>query len=345
MSKQDDLKNTDQTPPAAKMLQMLNGLLVTQLIYVAAKLGLADLLEHGPKSSDELASSVNAHPRSLYRLLRALASLGVFAETQDGRFELTSLAVLLQDGVPGSLRAYAVMRGEPWYWQAFGELLHSVRTGEIAFHHSHGMGHFEYFKQNDEAAALFNEAMTNLTKPHTTAIVTAYDFSSLATIVDVGGGQGSLLTAILRAYPQTHGILFDRPAVIKDARRSVKMKGLMNNCEFISGDFFKAVPSGGDAYILKSVIHDWDDNDATVILKNCRSVMANKAKLLLIEREVLPGNEPSPGKLVDITMLAISGGLERTVAEYESLLNESGFKLTRVVPTRSKMIVIEARPI
>lgn len=336
MSEQDNPKH------AAQMLQMLNGLLITQLIYVAATLGIADLLKDGPKSSDELARLVEAHPRALYRVLRALASIGIFAENEKGRFELTPLAALLQEGVPGSLRSYAMMRGETWYWQPFGELLHSVKTGQTAFAHVHGMGHFDYFDQNAEAAVLFNEAMTNLTKPHTAAVVAAYDFSAITRIVDVGGGRGALLATILKVYPHTRGALFDLPAVIEDARDSSEMEDLADRCDFISGDFFGSVPGGADAYILKSVIHDWDDDRAVAILRNCRNAMTSEAKLLLVEREVASGNEPSPAKLVDITMLTIAGGLERTAVEYEALLNEAGLELTKIIPTPHKMIIIEA---
>jgi hypothetical protein len=278
-------------------------------------------------------------------VLRALASQGIFAEIEHGRFELTPLAIPLQTGVPGSMRAWAILTGEEWHWKPWGEILYCVRTGKPAFDHVFNMGTFEYFARNPEAGAVFNEAMTNLLAARLDPVVSAYDFSGMAKIVDVGGGQGSLLTSILKAHPQMRGVLFDLPDVIEDARSLVDEEGISGRCELVSGDFFQSVPVGGEAYILKHIIHDWDNDDAIAILKNCRRAMASSSRLLIVESVIPPGDDPHQGKLGDILMMVVEGGLERTAAEFSQLFNASGFKLTRVISTDSPLSVVEGTPV
>jgi len=346
MASEDRAQGALQPPPAAGLSQLLRGSLVTQLIFVAATLGVADLLRGGPKSSHELAEALAVDPEALYRVLRALASIGIFAETDPHCFALTPLAQPLQTDAPGSLRASAMLYGEPWWWQACGDLLHSVRTGRPAFDHVHGESLFAYLRHAADAAALFNDHQSNMTRQDAAAVVNAYGFRECARVVDVGGGHGALTAAILKACSWTTAILFDQPAVIEGAKQRLCAEGLTDRCDCVAGDFFESVPVGGDAYVLKDIVHDWDDNRATAILRKCRRAMASEssAKLLVVEKVIPPGNTPFAGKLTDITMLLVAGGRERTANEYETLLNEAGFALTRIVPTSSPASVIEAIP-
>lgn len=330
--------------PSAELLRLTAAAWVSQAIGVAAKLGLADLTKDGPKRIDELARDTATHPPSLHRLLRALAGVGIFVENEHGEFGLTPLAAGLRSDVPGSVRAICAMRAEPWFWGAWGELFHSVRTGETGFDHFHGAGIFAFLEQNPAALALFGRAMGSLSGTETAAVLAAYDFSQAGTIVDVGGGQGALLAAILKAHSAARGILFDRPATVARARDMLEAAGVGDRCEVIGGSFFDTVPEGGDLYVLKSVIHDWDDDQAVAILQNCCRAMGADAKLLLIERVIPPGNAPSFGKWMDLNMLVVAGGRERTEAEYRSLYARAGFELTRIVPTAAEVSLIEGAP-
>jgi len=334
--------------PAAALSQLLRGSLVTQLIHVAATLGVADVLRDGPKSCHELAAALRVDSEALYRVLRALASLGIFEETDPRRFALTAMAEPLRSDVPGSLRGSAMLYGERWWWQACGELLHSVRTGQPAFDHVHGRALFAYLNDAVEAAATFNDHQTSMTQRDAAAVVSAYDFREYARVVDVGGGHGALTAAILRACPSTTAVLFDQPAVIEGAKQRLRAEGVTDRCTCIAGDFFEFVPEGGDAYVLKDIVHDWDDDRAMAILRNCRRVMAHArtdtTRVLVIQKVIPPGNAPFPGKLTDITMLLVAGGRERTAKEYDALLTGAGLALTRIVPTSSPASVIEAVP-
>jgi len=336
------------TSPAAGLSQLLRGSLVTQLIHVAATLGVADSLSDGPKSSHELAASLRVDPEALHRVLRALASLGIFEETDRGRFALTAMAQPLRSDVPGSLRGSAMLYGERWWWQACGELLHSVRTGQPAFDHVHGKALFAYLDDAADAAATFNDHQTSMTQQDAAAVVSAYDFRDCAKVVDVGGGHGALTAAILQACPWTSAVLFDQPAVIEGAQHRLRAEGIADRCTYIAGDFFVSLPEGGDAYVLKDIVHDWDDDRAIAILRNCRRAIAHTpvvtARVLLVEKVIPPGNAPFPGKLTDITMLLVTGGRERTEKEYEALLTGAGLDLTRIVATSSPASVIEAVP-
>jgi len=326
--------------PADALRQMIGGCLVSQLVYVVAKIGVADRLAAGPRTASELAAETDVHPQGLYRVLRALASLGVFIEDSEGRFALTEMAEPLRTDVRDSLHAFALLWGEV-LWPSCGALLHSVRTGQPAFEHLHGMGVFEYLHQHPQSAEIFDQAMTNLTRRLAPAVVAAYDFGSLSTLVDVGGGQGILLAAALRAHPGLRGILYDRPEVLASARRTLAGEGVLERCELVRGDFFTSVPEGGDAYLLKDVLHDWDDARAVTILGNCARAMTPNARLLVVERSLPEQNVPAPAKLVDITMLAVTGGRERTESEYADLFGRAGLRLTRALSTASEMQLFE----
>lgn len=329
-------------PAAATMLNLIVGCWVSQSISVAAKLGIADLLEDGPRSPADLAQATQTHPRALYRLLRALASLGIFAENDSGRFELTPLADCLRARAANSLRDYAIFLGEDCHWRSWGNLLHSVRTGGCAFEHVFGMQIFDHFARHPEAAQAFDAAMTSRGNLEDRAVAAAYDFSS-GTIVDVAGGRGSLIATILRQNPRARGILFDLPHVVERAAPLIREAGVADRCQLLSGDFFDRVPAGGDIYLMKKIIHDWDDERAGAILANCRAAMAGDGRLLLLEEVILPGNAPAFGKLIDLSMLVQTpGGQERTEAEYRTLLAAAGLELTRVAATQCSLRVIEA---
>ena len=339
MSAQDQLKDMHETPPPVALYLMATGYYVSQAIYVAAKLGIADALKNGPKTCDELAQISGTHAPSLYRLLRVLASVGVFAELEHDRFGLTPIGACLRSGEPDSLRAMVLMFAGERLQRAWGGLLHSVRTGETAFDHVFGAGLFPYLAQNPEAAVVFDEAMASLTMQLSAAVAAAYDFSQFGTLVDVGGGHGALITAILRASPTLRGMLFDLPHVAEDAKKRLEAAGLTGRCTVVEGDFFASVPSGGDAYTLSRVIHDWDDARSVAILKNCHRAMGEQGKLLLVEL-VLPArvDQSAASQIVvefDLTMLVDTGGRERTEAEFRALFEATGFRLTRIVLTQS----------
>jgi hypothetical protein len=335
----------DSTPSRqAEMLRLISGYWISQSIHVAAVLGVADYLENGPKTSAELAAATGAHAHSLYRLLRALASVGVFAEDGHDRWRLTPLAECLLSDRPGSQRSLAIMNGEEHY-RTWGDLLYSVRTGKPAFDHVFGKPVFDYIAGNPRSAAIFDEAMTGVHGAETAAMIEAFDFGRFRTIVDVGGGNGSVLTAILQQHPAVRGVLYDRPHVIDRARPRLDAAGVSDRCQTTGGDFFASVPPGGDAYLMRHIIHDWDDEKCQRILGNCCKVMTPPARLLLIETVIPPGNEPCFAKFLDLTMLAIPGGQERTEEEYRTLLGTAGFRLENIVSTTAGVSVIEGTPV
>ncbi len=328
-------------PPSVAMLQMISGFWISRALYIVAKLGLADHLRDKHKTADELAAATGTHAPSLYRVLRALSSVGVFVEDDKRGFALTPLSETLRTDVPGSLRAFTTVELGEEHYPAWGELLHSVKTGEIAFDHAFGMPVWKFFEQNPENAKTFNDAMTGLTLAVNDAVLSSYDFSSISKIIDVGGGHGSLIASILKANPQMKGVLFDAPSVAEGAQSRIEVEGVADRCEVVAGDFFQSVPGGGDAYILKWIIHDWDDERSITILRNCHRAMTENGKLLLVEAVVPRGSEPHFSKFIDLNMLVMTGGRERTENEYRMLLEASGFKLTRIIPTESPMSVIE----
>jgi hypothetical protein len=328
------------------LLDMTQGYLMTQLLHIAAKLGIADVLADGPKSSAELAQAVGAHPRNLFRVLRALPSLGVFAENEAGHFALTPLAEPLRTGVPGSLRGVAILRGEESWWRASGQLLHTVKTGEVAFTHVHDMEFNAYLAAHAEAGDTYNGAMTFAGGQATAAVLAAYRFAGRGTIVDVGGGYGRFLAAMLQAYPRMHGILFDLPSVVEGARGFLVTEGVDARCEVMAGDFLHAVPHGGDLYLLQRVLNTLDDAHAAMILTNCRRAMADHGRLVIVSSIIQPGNDPSVDKLVDVSLMTLLNGLVRTEAEYRALFSVAGFHLTRVIPTSvHELHIIEGVPV
>ena len=328
-------------PPQVALFQMASGYWVSRSLYVAAKLGIADLLKDSPKSCDELATATGTNAPSLYRVLRALASLGVFAETELNHFTLTPLAACLQSDVPGSVRAFVILLGEEQY-RAWGDFLYGVQTGGSPFEHVYGMNIFEYYAQNPESAKIFDESLTNFSVLESATIAASYDFSAIQTLVDVAGGEGLLIASILKSNPTLKGVLFDQPHVIERAKRFLEAEGVLERCQLAAGSFFESVPEGGDAYILKHIILDWDDERAIGILKRCHKVMPDNAKVLVAEQVIPPGNQSFMGKFLDLHMLAVtSGGRERTEAEYRVLFEKAGFNLTRIVPTQREVSIIE----
>jgi ubiquinone/menaquinone biosynthesis C-methylase UbiE len=277
--------------------------------------------------------------------MRLLASEGVFAESEPRCFELTALAMPLQSAVPGSLRARAIFDCEEANWKAWGHLVHSVATGEPAFDRTHGTGLFEYLKEHAAAACSFNAVMTDQTAAWAHAVVEAYDFSGLGTLVDVGGGHGGLLAAVLAAHSQVRGVLYDQPHVVAGARPKLEAAGVADRCNIIGGDFFENVPAGGDAYLLKHILHDWDEPRCGAVLRNCRRAMPDGGRLLVVETLIPPGNEPSYGKYLDLNMLVLLTGRERTEAEYGKLFEATGFRLSGVIATRSEISILEAMPV
>ncbi|HXY33903.1 MAG TPA: methyltransferase [Planctomycetaceae bacterium] len=330
--------------PQQHLNQLISGYWHARCVYVVAKLGIADLLASGPQSIEELARRTGTHRPALFRLLRALASLGVFAEEPGQRFALTPAAELLRQDVPGSQWAMAVMMGEEHY-SAWGELLYSVRTGKIAFDKIYGMPVFEFLSQNPEQAALFDKAMVGVHGRETSAMLDAYDFSVFSSIADIGGGNGSTLCGILKRHPKIHGTLFDLPGVIERAGATVEAAGLANRVHLVAGSFFESVPGGVDAYVLRHIIHDWDEDKAIRILANVRRAIRDDGRLLVVESVIPPGNEPFFGKLLDVTMMVIPGGQERTAQEYHDLFGKAGFRLARIVPTAADVSVIEGVPV
>jgi ubiquinone/menaquinone biosynthesis C-methylase UbiE len=332
---------TEISPPQA-MNQMLTGYWISQALYVAAKLGIADLLTAGSRSVAELASATQCQPSSVYRLLRALASVGVFAEDGQGRFTVTPLGQCLRSGVPGSQHALAIMSGEEHY-RAWGELLYSVQTGQPAFDKLYGMPVFDFLSRHPEQAKVFDAAMVGVHGRETAALIEAYDLTGITVLADIGGGNGSLLTGVLRHYPALRGILYDLPSVAQRAKTTVQAAGLADRCQVIGGSFFESVPSGADAYLMRHIIHDWDDAKAVTILRNVQRAIGKEGRLLVVEGVIPPGNDPSFSKLLDLTMLVVPGGKERTEDEYRALYQAAGFNLTRIVPTRAEVSVIEGK--
>jgi O-methyltransferase domain/Dimerisation domain len=324
------------------MLQFIHAGHVSQCVYVVAKLGVADFLNDGPKTCDELAVETSVHAPSLHRVMRALAGLGIFCEEQDGRFALTPLAEPLRSDAERSVRDWAVMRGEEFVWRPWGAILESVRTGASAFRHVFEKGPFEYLQQDQEAAQIFDRAMRSISAGKFAAVAGAYNFSGIQTLVDVAGGTGGLLIAILKANPGMKGVLADQPHVIGRAQGEIAAAGLADRCRCAEIDMFESVPEGGDAYILGNIIHDWDEERAIQILRNCRRAMRPGSKLLLVELAMAPPNEPHLSKLADLEMMAMTdGGRERSESEYGALYEAAGFRLTRVVGTPSPWSVIE----
>ncbi|HZI93877.1 MAG TPA: methyltransferase [Patescibacteria group bacterium] len=330
-------------PPSARMLDLIIGYWVSQLVHVAAKLQLADLLKDGPKSCAELAARTGTEPHRLYRLLRALASVGVFAERKAGRFALTPLATTLRSDRPDSMRDFALMMVERYNWDPWSRLLDGVSGEEVPFHAVHGMNAFEYLAKHPDDGVIFGRSMTSLSRTENPAVEAAYDFSRLGTLVDVGGSHGHLLAAILQKNRRLRGILFDQPHVLEQAKRAPYVSGsaVKERIKMMPGDFFISVPEGADAYIMKYILHDWDDDACVTILKHCRQSMAIGGRVLVVDTVIPPGNRRHWGKLLDINMLVATGGRERTKEEFGAIFQAAGLKIRRIHPTACPLSIVE----
>lgn len=334
------MESTAAPTPRDALFRMLFGFPVTQLIYVAAKLGIADLLNDGPKSSQELAARTGANADRLHRVMRALSSVGVFEDTGARGFALTPVASLLRSDRPGSARPMAIFLGEQSY-PCWTELLHGVMTGETPAERVYGMAHFEYLQQHPEASAVFDATMSAISRRALEGVVTTYDFSGARIVVDVGGGQGVLIAGILRANPALRGILFDRPNVIAGADGALAAAGVAERCELVGGDFFAELPSGGDIYVLRNVIHDWDDGPAIDILRNCARAMAADGRVLVMESIIEAGDSPPAAKFLDLQMLVMNGGRERSADEFRALYTAAGLELRRIIPVTIDSRIVE----
>ncbi len=331
-------RNEDTNPAPPRLFQMATAYWISQAIYVAAKLGIADLLESGPQSCVALAAATRSDACSLCRLLRALSSVGVLSQVDNDRFSLSRLGNPLRTNVPGSLRAIVITIGEIHY-QACGELLHSVQTGAPAFNHAFGTSLFEYLQANTEAAGAFNRGMTNLSSLLAQAVVLAYDFSGITSIIDVGGGEGELLIKILELYPGMGGIVFDLGNTFGSPKRTVSSG---ERCSYVAGNFFDSVPENADAYLLCGVIHDWSDELAVAILSNCRKAMAKNGRVLMLEMIMPKARSASFSKILDLNMMVMTGGRERTKSEFHALLDRAGLRVSRMVSTLAPQSIIEA---
>lgn len=333
---------TQPLPADAYLTQLTIGALVTQALYVVAKLGIADLLVEGPLPVSVLAAKTKTDESALYRVLRSLAGMGIFVESQPKVFALTPYAEPLRSDVPNSMRDLVIFMGEEWHWRVWGRMLYSVQTGKPAWGMVHGSEVFDYFQSNPEQYEIFNRAMTGMSSSSAAAIVAGYDFSPIDTLVDIAGGHGLLLAQILRTNPKMKGVLFDLPDVIAGAGSLFKQENVSDRVETVSGNFFEAVPEGAEGYLMKHIIHDWDDERCISILKNIRAVMNSNAKVLIVEVVLPEGNEPHFGKLMDLEMLVSPGGIERTPNEYRDLLGRAGLHMTRIIPTKSAYSIVEA---
>ena len=331
-------------PAVVAMFELLNGAWVAQAVQVAAELRIADALSEGPLPLDDLAGRVGADPDALRRLMRALISRGVFRQRRDGRYDLTALANALRSDAQFSMYQWARVVGSPQHREHWSLLLESVKTGKAALPMVRGKDAFEWLKQEPELAEVLHDSMTTLTDLAAAAVVAAYDFGRYRTIVDVGGGQGGLLSTILAATPNARGVVYDLPEVVSAAPALLRQRGVDDRVRVEAGSFFDSVPTGGDAYVLKSVVHDWPDEEALAILRSVRAATTTDATVLLVELVLPEHKRDFTGKWVDLEMLIVANGRERSAAEYRELLRQAGFRMTRVVQTAAPFSIVEATP-
>ena len=333
------------TAPALedRLKAVVYGFRMSQCVYVAAILGIADCLKDGPKTCDELAELTRSHPAALRRLLRALAGVGIFREDDRGCFMLTPLAELLRTDAEGSMQAEILHMLHPSSWDPWGQLLHSVRTGEAAFPKIFGTDVWEYRSRHPEIGAIFDTMATVQSKQEGNVVIQHLDLSCAGQIIDIGGGQGGLLAEILSRYTNVCGVLFDLPHVVAGAEELLRAAGVADRCRIEPGDFFCAVPKDGDIYLLKSVIHNWRDEAAIAILRTCRLAMSSHARIVLVESMFNPAR-PVVGDLIDLHLLVIHGGRERTPAEFGALFDASGFRLKNILTTDAGISLIEGIP-
>jgi hypothetical protein len=329
-------------PPHVQLIQMASAHWVSRLLYAAAEMKLADLLAEGPKTAAVLAQSNATDAPSLYRMMRTLASLGLFTEDHEHHFSLTPMGEALRTGTPGSVRASVLVLAGAFFTKSLDQLPYSVQTGKTGFEKAFGVPLFEWLAKHPADASMFSETMVGFHGPEPAAVAAAYDFSKFETVIDVGGATGNLLATILGSYPEPRGILFDLPHVVGDAPALIQARGLADRIRIEAGNFFENIPSGGDAYLFSHIIHDWSEAECLTILGNSRRAMKPNSRLLIIEMVLPTGDTPHPGKILDMNMLAVTGGQERTEPEYCALLDKAGFRLTQVVPTDSAVSVVEA---
>ena len=334
--------SSSSLPPHVQIIQMGTAYWVSQFVYTAATMRLADHLADGPRSAAELAVVTGAHPRAFHRFMRTLASLGILTHDGGDRFALTPLGAALKSDAPGAARSTVLAMGGAAFRSAFAEFQYSLETGKTAFEKVCGIPVFDYLAQHPQEAAQFSEAMVGIHGAEPPAVAAAYDFSSFATIVDVGGATGNMLGHILKRHPQPRGILFDRPHVVTEAPALLRAHGVESRVSIEHGNFFDTVPAGGDAYILSHIILDWNEEQCSTILGNCRKAMKPGAKLLIVEFVLPEGDTPHFGKVLDMVMLTVPGGEERTAPEYGALLAAAGLRMRRVVPTASDVSIVEA---
>jgi hypothetical protein len=335
--------DTNQTiPPPLRVFQMITNFWASQCLFAVTKLNIADAVSTEPKHIDAIAAETNTNAAALYRVMRALASTGVFEEKEQKQFVHTDVSRMLRSDLPETMKYLVLAELGSEHYRGWGNLIHSVKTGEIAFNDVAKENVWQYYQKHPEDGSNFMKAMTGLSENFNLAVVPSYDWSSFSTIIDVGGGNGSLLAGILNANKNAKGILFDEPYVVEKASELLKQRGVEDRVEIIGGNFFETVPPNGDAYLLKFILHDWNDEQSLVILKNIASAMNNTAKLLIVEGVLLTGNELQLGKLLDINMLVMTGGMERTEEQYRQLLNAAGLTLIKVYTTPSPMNIIEA---
>jgi O-methyltransferase/methyltransferase family protein len=336
----------NQPQPVQVLMQMGIGFVASAALYTVVKLGVADLLKDGPKSTEEIAKKTGAKEDGIYRVLRALAGAGVFEETAPRTFALTPTAELLQADRADSAKPMIEWICCKMHFDTYSEMLHSVKTGETVTEKVYGMACFPYFEKNPDVSAVFNAAMTNLSQMIVPAVLDAYDFSWLngKTLVDIGGGHGFAITSILKKYPEIHGGVADLEHVVAGATERIQSAGLAARCKTHAVDFFAAVPTA-DAYVMKHIIHDWNDEKAITILKNCARAGRGKTRVILIESVIQPGNEPAFAKWLDLEMMLLPGGKERTEAEFAALFEKAGMRINRIVATKSPASVIEAEKI
>ena len=325
------------------MLQLMGGADITLAISCLAQLGVPDLVEAGPRSADDLAREIGAHPGALYRLMRATASVGVLSEGPDGKFSQTPLSAVLHSNANPSLRAFAIMGARDWWLRGWQRLEYSVRTGKTALDDVYGMPLWEHFKRNPAEAQIFNDGMTNLSMLDSPAVADAYSFHGIDSVVDVGGGHGLLLATILSRNPNLRGTLFDAPHVVEGTKEG-PLKPYLPRCTLAAGDMFSSVPAGADAYMMKHIIHDWPDDRCIQLLKLCRNAVKPGGKLLVIDCVIQPGNDYHPAKFLDLAMLMFPGGKERTETEFRELFAASGWRLNRLLPTASTEAIVEGLP-
>ncbi|HEX9928348.1 MAG TPA: methyltransferase [Pyrinomonadaceae bacterium] len=331
-----------QVPPQAVLVQLGMGFIVSQAISVAARLGIADYLKNGAKSVEELAAFTDTHAPSVYRLMRALSSAGVFSQDAENRFSNNSVSEFLRSDHPESMRGIIHLMGDHEHWRSHGNMLQSVKTGEIAFEYTFGMPVFPYFAANPQVAEIFDNAMTSFSSVIAPAVAATYDFSGAKTIADIGGGHGFLLSNVLKTNPEAQGILFDQPQVVAGANNLLESHGVSERTQIVAGNFFEEIPVKADIYLMKHIIHDWNDEQSETILRNLAVSAPQGAKLLLVESVVEEGDSPSTSKVMDLNMLVMTGGKERTAKEYSELFDKTGFRFVAVHPTQSPLQIVEA---